>query len=125
MAKYTHDDVMDAAANYIKNNCTRVTLCDGQPTTYTEANATFALADVTVSGTDFTVANGTTSGRKVTFAGKTGVTVDANGDGDHVAYLDVANSKLLHVTTVSSPQTVYAGNTCNIGSQEIEFGDPT
>lgn len=124
MAKFTHDDVMDAALNVIKNNCTKVTVCETQPTTYTEGNATFALADVTVDSSDFTLANGT-SGRKVTFAAQTGVTVDVEGTGDHLAFLDVANSKLLHVTTISNAQTVYVGNTINIGAEDIQFGDPT
>jgi hypothetical protein len=124
MAKFTHDDVMDAALNVIKNNCTKVTVCEGQPTTYTEGNATFALADVTVDSSDFTLANGT-SGRKATFAAQTGVTVDVEGEGNHLAFLDVANSKLLHVTTITSPQTVYVGNTINLGAEDIQIGDPT
>lgn len=123
MAKTVHDDVLDGALNIIKNNATRMTLCDGQPTTYTEGNATFALADVTMTGTDFTVANGTTSGRKATVTAKAAVPVDTSGDGDHIALLDVANSKLLYVTT-TSPTAVAAAGTVDIGSWVIEIADP-
>lgn len=123
MAKSTHDDVLDAALNYIKNNCTRMVLCSAQPTTFTEANATYALADVTMASGDFTLANGDTSGRKVTVAAKTGVTVDATGTGNHVALLDVTNSKLLYVTTCTS-QAVGAGGTVDFGTWKAEIADP-
>jgi hypothetical protein len=122
MAKSVHDDVLDGALNIIKNNATRMTLCNAQPTTYTEGNATFALADVTASG-DFTVANGTTSGRKATVAAKAAVPVDSSGTGNHIALLDVANSKLLYVTTTSSTAVAAAG-TVDIGSWVIEIADP-
>lgn len=124
MAKIVHDDVLDGALNIIKNNATRMVACSAQPTTYTEGNATYALADVTVSSTDFTIANGTTSGRKATVAAKTGVTVDASGTVTHVCLLDVANSKLLYVTTTTSQAVVNPG-TVDIGSWVIEIADPT
>ena len=123
MAKTVHDDVLDGALNIIKNNATRMTLCNAQPTTFTEGNATFALADVTVASGDFTVANGTTSGRKATVAAKAAVAVDTTGTGNHIALLDVANSKLLYVTTTSSTAVAAAG-TVDIGSWVIEIADP-
>lgn len=124
MAKYAHDDVMDAALNILKNNVTRVTVCSAQPTTYAEGNATYALADVTVDSTDFTLANGDTSGRKVTVAAQTAVPVDSSGTATHVALLDVANSKLLYVTTTTS-QGVSSGGTVDIGSFKAEIADPS
>ena len=124
MAKTVHDDVLDGALNIIKNNATRMVACSAQPTTYTEGNATYALADVTVSSTDFTIANGTTSGRKATVAAKTGVTVDTSGTVTHVCLLDVSNSKLLYVTTTTSQAVVNPG-TVDIGSWVIEIADPT
>lgn len=123
MAKSVHDDVLDAALNVIKNNCTRMVLCSTQPTTYTEANATYALADVTMASGDFTVANGDTSGRKLTVAAKTGVPVDTTGSGQHIALLDVANSKLLYVSTTAT-QAVSSGGTADIGAWDIEIADP-
>lgn len=124
MAKFVHDDVLDGALNVIKNNCTRMTLCSAEPTTYTEGNATYALADATMSSTDFTLADGDASGRKVTVSAKNGVTVDDSGTSTHVALLDVSNSKLLYVTTHSS-QALTAGNTANIGAWDIEIADPS
>jgi hypothetical protein len=124
MAKSVHDDVLDGALNIIKNNCTRMTLCSAQPTTYTEGNATFALADVTMASGDFTAANGDTNGRKLTVAAKAAVAVDVGGTGNHVALLDVTNSKLLYVTTCPSTAVALAG-TVDIGSWKVEIADPS
>jgi hypothetical protein len=98
--------------------------CSTQPTTYTEANATYALADVTMTSGDFTVANGDTSGRKVTVAAKSSVPVDTTGSFQHVALLDVSNSKLLYVTT-GTTQTLTSGNTANFPAWDIEIADPS
>lgn len=124
MAKTVHDDVLDGALNILKNNVTRMTACSAQPTTYAEGNATYALADVTLASGDFTIANGDTNGRKVTMAQKTGVAVDTTGTANHVALLDVTNSKLLYVTTCTS-QALTAGNTLTFPAWDIEIADPT
>ena len=126
MAKSVHDDVLDGALNILKNNCTRITVCSTQPTTYTEGNTTYALADVTVDSADFTNANGDTSGRKTTIGAQSGVLIDTSGTAEHVALLDVANSKLLYVTTCTSQGlTANGSNTVNIPAFDIEIADPT
>jgi hypothetical protein len=124
MGKSVHDDVLDGALNILKNNVTRMTACNAEPTTYAEGNATYALADVTLASGDFTNANGDSSGRKTTIAQKTGVTVDTSGTADHVALLDVCTSKLLYVTTATS-QALTSGNTMTFNSWKIEIADPT
>jgi hypothetical protein len=126
MGKTVHDDVLDGALNIIKNNATRQVACSAEPTTYAEANATYALADVTVASGDFTLANGDTNGRKVTTAAKSGVLIDASGTANHVALLDVTNSKLLYVTTCTSQAlTANGSNTVNFPAWDIEIADPT
>ena len=124
MAKWVHDDVLDAALNYIKNNCSKMTVCSQQPTTYDEATSTYALADVAMSDTDFTVADGDSSGRKVTVGQKSDVTVDSSGDATHVALVDDTNSKLLYVTTCTT-QTLTSGNTVTFPAWDIELADPS
>lgn len=123
MGKWANDDIMDAALNFIRNNVTRATVCTAQPLTFAEANAALSLGDVAMSAADITLANGTTSGRKGIVAAKNGVPVDVGGTGNHVALLDVPNSRLLYVTTCS-PQAVVANGTFDAGSWEIELGDP-
>lgn len=125
MAKSVHNDVLDGAWNIIKNNCTRMTLCNAQPTTYAEANATFALADVTMASGDFTIADGDTSGRKMTVSAKPGVLIDTSGTANHCALLDVTNSKLQYVTTVTAQALVANGsNTVDIPAWDAEIADP-
>lgn len=124
MAKTLSDAVLDAPADVI-DQCTRQIVCSAQPTTYAEANATFALADVTMTAdTDYAKANGDTSGRKVTVAAKNAVPIDVTGTGTHVALVIVASSTLHAVTTMTS-QPLTAGGTVNIPAWDIETGDPT
>jgi hypothetical protein len=122
MAKFANDAVMDAALNEIKNNVTLMIACSAQPTTRTEAVTTYALADVAVSSSDITLANGDTSGRKGTVAAKTNVTVDTSGTATHVALVD--GSRLLYVTTCTS-QALTSGNTVNFPAWDIEISDPS
>ena len=124
MAKWVHDDVLDQALSYIQNNCSKMTVCSQQPTTYDEATSTYALADVAMSDTDFTVADGDSSGRKVTVGQKSDVTVDSSGDATHVALVDDTNSKLLYVTTCTT-QTLTSGNTVTFPAWDIELADPS
>lgn len=125
MAKWLNDGVLDEPLDYLAANGTRMVVCSAQPTTYVEANATYALADVTMSSGDFTKANGTTDGRKVTVAAKSGVLIDASGTATHVALLNVSGSLLLAVTTCTSQALVANGsNTVNVPAWAIEFGDP-
>lgn len=118
MAKYSHADVLDGMGNVIKANCNRICVCSSQPTTYTEAITTYELADVNVTSGDFTNAAFNTTGRMLTFAGKTSVNIDNSGTAQHLAFVDVANSKLLYVTTITS-QVLTAGNTCDIPAVNI------
>lgn len=124
MAKTINATVLDQALNYIKNNCTRQTLCSSQPTTYIEGNATFMLANVTMALGDFTLAAGDVSGRKVTAAAKTGVSVTNAGTSTHAALLDVTGTALLAVTTHTST-ALASGGTVDIGAWKFEINNPT
>ncbi len=70
MAKSVNNDVIDAALDYVKPNCTRITLCSSEPKTFAEANSTFALADVTVDATELTNAHGDMAVQKLTYTNK-------------------------------------------------------
>ena len=106
MAYKTDDLVKDQACNYLKNNATRLALCAGSPADFSEANTALGsgsgkkLGDVTVDSSDFTTQDGPTDGRECNCAAQS-VTIATAGNADHVAWLDVANSRLLHVTQLS------------------------
>lgn len=125
MGKTVHDDVLDAALNYIKNNATRISVCSTEPTTYAEAITTYKLAIKTIAPTDFTgPANGDANGRKITSNQHAGITVDATGNAEHVALADSVSSKLLYVTTCTL-QGLTSGNTVTIPVWDCELADPT
>lgn len=125
MAKATPDAVLDQMLDEIAT-ATRMIACSQQPTSYTEANATYALADVTIDGSDFTKANGDASGRKVTIAAQNSVLIDASGTATHIALVRVADSTLLYVTTCTSlALTANGSNTVNFPAWDIEIADPS
>lgn len=123
MAKYCNPDIIDGALNVIKNNANLMIICSAQPTTRTEAVSTYALADVAMTGTDFTLANGDVNGRKLTVAAKAGITVDAVGQATHIALVD--GTRLLYVTTCTAQQLAAIGNLVNCPAYDIEINNPT
>lgn len=121
MSKWVNDDVLDAALDEIIDNCNLMVLCSAQPTDRNDAVNVVDLADVAMVAGDFTKANGTVSGRKVTVATKTAVAVDHNGNATHIALVDAA--RLLYVTTCPT-KAVVIGDPVDILSWVIEFRDP-
>jgi hypothetical protein len=80
------------------------------------------LADTAMASGDFTIANGDTSGRKLTVAQKPTVPIDNTGTGTHVALVD--GSRLLYVTTCTSI-SLTSGNTTTFSAWDIEVADPS
>jgi len=121
MAKLVSDVVLDAALNIIAG-ANLMTACNNSVANRTDAVTTYALADIAMNGADYTNADGNASGRKVTIAQKTGVTVDANGTANHVA---LCNATLLLYATTATAQALTAGNTMTFNAWAIEIADPT
>ena len=121
MAKWTNDDVLDAALDEIANNCDTMIICNAQPATRAEALA-FALADEAMVAADFTITNGDFSGRKLVIAEKPGVAIDVSDTATHVALIDA--TRLLYVTTCAS-KALTMGEMVGIPSWKIELRDPT
>ncbi len=124
MAKFAHSDFIDGAFNLVKASADTITytLTSAQPTTRAEAVTTYMLASTTLNKTtEVTLANGDTSGRKMTISAKTGVSVTNTGTATHAAICDA--SRLLFVTTTTS-QAVSAGGTADIGSWKDEIAAP-
>lgn len=112
MAYTISDTVFDEALNYLKNNCAKVVVLSADPAgSYSNANTDegtgsgIKIAEVAVTSTDFTVANGATDGRKVTVGAQNDVAVSAAGDATHVAWLDTSNSAVLFVTQLTTNRT--------------------
>lgn len=120
MAKWANDLMMDAALDYVAGG-TVMHVCTSQPADRAAAIAA-SLANVALAGGDFTKANGDTSGRKVTIAQKSNVSIVANGTATHVAIVD--GTTLRYVTTCTS-QVLNSGGTVTIPAWDIEVADPT
>lgn len=121
MAKSVHDDVLDGAFDVL-DQANLMIACSAEPTTRAEAVTTYALADVAMTvDTDYTKANGDTSGRKVTVSAKSSILVDASGTATHVALVDA--TRLLYVTTCTS-QALTSGNTVSFPAWDVEIADP-
>lgn len=123
MAKFAPDATLDAMLTRIATG-TRVTVLSDQPTQFSDIGA-LILADATLtpgSGNgDFTIGEGSVSGRRVTMAQQADIEIDATGDADHVAIDDGA--ALLYVTTCTQ-QSLTQGGTVTIPSWSVEIADP-
>jgi len=81
------DTVYDnGLALFTGGSVTRVHVCGTEPTNYTEASSTYLLAEYIVDGSDFTIAAGDISGRKVTLGAQSGNTATSAGNGNFVAF---------------------------------------
>ena len=120
MAKAIPDVTLDAMLTAAEG--TNIHVCSAEPTTFTEATATFKLASGTVGS--YTKAGGSPSGRQNTQAGTTGTTIDTSGTATHVATTTTTGSVLEVVTTCTS-QALTSGGTVDIGSFAHTITDPT
>lgn len=124
MAKWANDAIMDAGLQVVRGAANVITVCSAQPTTYAEATSTYKLADGSLTvNSSYTLANGDTSGRKITVNGLQSMVIDSSGTATHLALCDSATSTLLYVTTITS-QALTAGGTVDIPAWDIEIGDP-
>lgn len=128
MAKTCHNNVLDQGLEWLRDNVDKMVLCSDAPTTYAEATATYALADIALSsgsGGDMTIGDGVVSGRKLTVAAKNNVDVDAAGDGDHVALVITGSEILAYVTSLTTEKTgLEIGDKVNFPTWNIELRDP-
>lgn len=134
MARSVNNTVLDAALAYVADNGVRLDVCATEPLTYAEATTTGdgsgaanSLATYTLTAGDgngdYTIADGDTSGRKLTVAAQTGATIDQTGTADHLAITDNV-SELIYVTTITS-QGITSGGTVDTSAWDIEIADPT
>jgi len=119
MAKSVANDVLDAALGEIATSTTQ-TVCSAEPANYAGI-AAVTLAASTVAAGDFTIADGTTSGRKTTVGEQAGVSITASGDATHVVLDD--GTTMLYGTTAPT-QTLTSGGTVTVAAWAVEIADP-
>ena len=118
------DAVLDGGPDYLETNCTRVDICTTEPTTYAEATSTYTVGNYTLNGADWTIANGDTSGRKITLGAQTGNNGTGTGAGNFLAFTNGTDT--LYGVIDADGDTVNSGSAVNISATKVwETADPT
>ena len=125
MTKRSEDVVLDAAMDKVATGII-LRVCSSAPADRAAAIAA-TLASVALTAGDgngdFTVANGDTSGRKVTVSAQSAVPVTVSGTANHLAIDDGASQ--LIVTEAASAVAVTSGGTVDVSAFDYEIQDPT
>ena len=116
------DYVLDLALAELDTNVTHLYICSAEPTTFTEATATYALG-VKATPTIGAPANGATSGRRVTVAAITDGSVTATGTATHWALTKTTGSVLVATNALAASQSVTNGNTFSLAAFDITLPD--
>lgn len=121
MGRYANPLVLDAALAAVAT-ATRLVLTNGQPASVAEADAA-RLAEAALGPGDFTLADAVDGGRRLQVAGQAGLVALASGTADHVALIDDAAARLLHVT-ICAPQPLLAGVAISVAGWDFAIGAP-
>ena len=129
--KYANDSIMDAALAWIKTNgvkmyvCT-ASICSGSTPSYSKITSSAALtAAISMAAlASVSVANGDTSGRKITVPQQASVAVTGSGTAARVCLVNSSGSVITYYTTCTS-QVLTSGNTVTVPAWDIELRDPT
>jgi len=120
MGKIATNGMIDGGLDKIAT-CVNLTVCAGQPTSFADIAAK-KLATVVIDGTDFTKANGDTSGRKITTSSQSSISITATGTADHVVIDDGVSE---YEVTTATAQALTIGGTVTTPAFDIEIADPT
>jgi len=117
--------VLDMGLDVLDTEATDIVICSAMPTSYAEANATYALGrKVFGAGACFgSPADAVPNGRKVVSAAVADGMVEASGDATHWAAIDTVNTRLLAAGELAAAVTVTMGNDFTLGSFEITVPD--
>lgn len=118
-----NDRVFDNGLTVLDTEANKIIITSQEATTYTEANATYALGNST-SLSIGAPADRSGGGREVVVAAITDGSVTGTGTATHYAIVDTANTRLLATSTLTASQAVTTGNTFTLSSVAIGIPDP-
>jgi hypothetical protein len=102
-------------------------ICSAEPANYAGIAAVALAGPITLTpgagNGDFTLADGDTSGRKLTVGAQSG-TVATSGTGNHVALATGGATDVLRYVTTFTGQALTATNPLNTGAFKVEIADP-
>jgi hypothetical protein len=115
--------VFDNGLSVLDTEANKILVTSQEATTYTEANATYALGNST-SLSIGAPADRSGGGREVTVAAISDGSVTGTGTATHFAVVDTLNSRLLATGSLTASQAVTSGNTFTLGAFTIGIPDP-
>jgi|TARA_R110000851_G_scaffold157493_1_gene300353 hypothetical protein len=118
-----NDRVFDNGLTVLDTEANKIVITSQEATTYTEANATYALGDST-SLSIGVPQDRTAGGREVVVAAITDGSVTGTGTATHYAIIDTVNTRLLATSTLTASQAVTSGNTFTLSSVSVGIPDP-
>ena len=118
-----NDRVFDNGLTVLDTEANKIIITSQEATTYTEANATYALGNSTSLSVG-APADRSGGGREVTVAAITDGSVTSTGTATHYAIVDTANTRLLATSALTASQAVTSGNTFTLSSVAIGIPDP-
>ena len=119
MGRVCTDGVLDGLLDIVAA-MTAINICTAEPSSIAECDSLSLIPAHTLTGGDFTKANGDVSGRKVTVSQQAALSIDATGTATHIATNDGTD---FYVTTCTS-QGLTSGGTVTIPAFDIEVADP-
>lgn len=129
MPKYQNDLMLDAALDYIIDNCDEMRVCTsdvltgGTPDITKIEGASALTGAISMSSGDFTKDDGDVSGRKVTVGAKNDQSITATGSAEHIVLVDSTGPTVLYMTTCTA-QSLTSGNNVSVPAWDIEVRDP-
>lgn len=121
--EYLNDEALDGGLDWVVANGSKLHICSQAPTNYTEANATYALGNKTV--TVNAISNGASDGRRCTISAITDGTVTATGTATHWALTNGTNTLIAAGALSGSVAVSSAGGTFSLNLLTITLRDAT
>lgn len=115
--------VFDNGLSVLSTEPNKILITSQEATTYTEANATYALGN----STSLSIGNPqdrTGGGREVEVTAIEDGSVTGTGTATHYAIVDTSNSRLLATGSLNASQAVTSGNTFTLGLFTVGIPDP-
>jgi len=139
MAKFCATTILDAALHVITANVIKVIVAKNAPTdsssmgvseclsTGADATSIQLAAHVlaTATGTDFQLAAGDVSGRKLTISEQATIDVSATGVASHIILMSSVTNLIYYYTTCTTQVLGSTANKVTIPAWDIEFRDAT
>lgn len=125
---FINDRVLDNGLAVLDTEANRLDICHTEPTTFTQATATYSVGNKTGLAVGAPAAR-VPSGRKVAVAAFSDGTVTATStgaadDAQYWAITDTVNSRLLAAGPLSAAQMVTNGNTFSLTAFDIGIPGP-